>query len=143
MARLAVIALLTACSVADPERDCDPASLAAAAAGRSAQNCGHVPLGGDPRPAWACATKAFRNGVPFFVVEEIRGIDSTITAAVARAPNGSTTIFNRDNDPSGGSGAPPRTRRVPCATAAIETSPTDMVERVNCTGTATAADVCP
>lgn len=103
LAALAATPLLAALPGCPTPRDCELAEIAAALAGSGATDCGHVAIGGDGTDEGACAIAAFEAGEPFFVIYDLQGIDSSISAATVF--DGSTLYsLYRDSDPSGGSG---------------------------------------
>jgi hypothetical protein len=56
--------------------------------GRHGIDCGTVGIKVDPREATDCALKAQREGRPFRVRYNIRGIDSAVAGGVVRTPSG-------------------------------------------------------
>jgi hypothetical protein len=146
-AAASLVACLLGCSASDAdqaERSCDPVELASQSAAAATKDCGHVALGTDPRPAWACATEAFRARVPFRVSESLSGIDSTVTITVVGAPDSAITIFSRDSDPvtERELHGTATVTRVSCSPGEVQASPSDGIERVGCGPVHTSATIC-
>ena len=57
-------------------------------AGRTAVNCGNVPVRGNPDSATDCALQAFAAHQPFRVRYGLQTIDTVMAVGVASAPNG-------------------------------------------------------
>lgn len=57
-------------------------------AGNDAEDCGTVPIRGDPSVARACAEKVISEKKPFFVRFRIMSIDSNVSLAFAGSPDG-------------------------------------------------------
>lgn len=144
MRRLLLAVSLLGCSADDaPEKSCDPLALAREASSSGALDCGHVARGTDPRPAWQCAAKAFRDGTPFRVSEQRAGIDSEITFAVTRRADRTVDIFTRDSDPTGGGGATPTVDHTTCMPGVLVADAMDGIERVGCGSPYTTTRLCP
>jgi hypothetical protein len=68
-----------------------------------AQDCGTVPVGGNPAAADACSVSAFKAKRAFRVRYEDMGSDSQRSVAIAGTTHGDIYFFDYDSDPSGGS----------------------------------------
>jgi len=73
-------------------------------AGRHAVDCGRAEVGRGSRAANDCALTAFLKGQPFRVRYDIQGIDSDVSAGLARGEDGRMFALMFDGDPNGRGG---------------------------------------
>lgn len=85
--------------------------------GSNAIDCGRVRVRGNPEASTECAFRAFREGKPFRVRYDLRGIDSAVSAGLVYTPEGKLYGLFFDGDPYGHGGTSwsrQRTETVPC-----------------------------
>jgi len=111
--------------------DSAPASLEkklVALAGADSRNCGSVALGGDQKPAIACAKTGVSSAVPFRVAIQVQGIDSLVWQGAARDAQGKLWMVFHDSDPSGGGGAAPTLSAMLCRELVFSVDGKDALE---------------
>jgi hypothetical protein len=79
----------------------------------------------------ACGLEAAGQKKPFWMSQQLQGIDSVVFSGVAGDATGTVYWLEYDSDPSGGSGAAPRFSAQPCAKPSIE-SPRKEWARLSC-----------
>jgi hypothetical protein len=77
-------------------------------AGPSAQNCGHVQVNEDRRPATACAMSALQQRRPFYVIYDEMGVDSYVVQGMAWNAIGEPYLVEYDSMGIGSYPLPPR-----------------------------------
>jgi hypothetical protein len=82
--------------------------------GPDALECGFVPIGADPAPAWSCAEAASSNRTPHWFAMQLQGVDSDVWQASLLTPAGQQFILNYDSNYMGGPGLMPRFSRDTC-----------------------------
>lgn len=72
--------------------------------GPHAINCGRIRIRENPEAATECALRAFRDGTPFRVRYDLRGIDSDVSAGLVYGSDRQLYALTFDGDPSGRGG---------------------------------------
>jgi hypothetical protein len=103
---------------------CDLDEVVGARLGR-AIDCGTVSwMDDDARVAEAhdCMVTALEKGQPVRLIQELRGIDSSVADAYLVDQAGAASVLHYDSDPSGGGGAGARVEAQPCASLSVDAS---------------------
>lgn len=97
-------------------------------AASDATDCGEAPLNGDASAAIACVEQALADGTPFFVQQELQGIDSAVVLAWVVDDDGVVQRLSYDSNICGGAGGcnddcGPRVSMAQCGNARIGADP--------------------